>query len=330
MSGRPTLSSIASALGLSHQTVSNAINRPDALRPETLQRVLDEIARTGYVPSTAARQLASKRSRLFAFRVRPAPNGLHGQVVDNLLHAVTERAAAMGYHLLVFAAQDDADEVAQIERLRATSNIDGVVLTDTTSQDIRPGRLTRTGIPLVAFGRPWGQDSSHPWVDVDGAAGCRMATEQLLHRGAGRVGFLGWPQGSGVGDDRVSGWRQALVAAGAHDDGDRWLGRCLDEVSLARAMAHDLRADGVDALVCASDTLALGARAAFRESGLDTSRVVGFDDSPVAALTGLSSIRQPVEQVADFCVQRLLDADAVPRTRILEPTVVFRSGDFVT
>lgn len=328
MPKRPTLSSIATTLSLSHQTVSNALNRPGVVKPETLERILAEIARTGYAPSAAARQLASNQSRLLAFRVRPAPNGLHGQMVDNLLHAITEQAASLGYNLLVFAASDDADEVFQIQKLRASANIDGVVLTDTASDDIRPDRLLVTEIPFVAFGRPWGRESTHSWVDVDGAAGCRMATQALLHQGVQTVGFLGWPEGSGVGDDREDGWRSAL--AERRDSGDkRLIGRCFDDAALAHSLAHDLLSDGAEALVCASDTLALGARAAFREAGKDTSRVVGFDDSPVAALTELSSIHQPMEEVADFCLRQLLSPEAVPRTRLLEPTVVFRSGDFV-
>lgn len=329
MSDRPTMSSIAATLGLSHQTVSNAINRPDVVKAETLERVLAEIARTGYAPSSAARQLASKRSRLLAFRVRPAPDGLHGQVVDNLLHAITEQAATHGYNLLVFSAVDDADEVLQIQQLRATANIDGVVLTDTSTDDIRPARLLPTSIPFVAFGRPWGLHSAHSWVDVDGAAGCRAATHSLLDKGALAVGFLGWPAGSGVGDDRLGGWRQALQEAGRDSDAERWVGRCVDDISLARSNALALIADGVDALVCASDTLALGARTAFREAGLDTSRVIGFDDSPVAALTELSSIRQPVKDVADFCLAQLWDPAPSTRTQLLEPDVIFRSGDFV-
>ncbi len=329
MSDRPTLSSIAAALNLSHQTVSNAINRPHVVKADTLERVLAEIARTGYAPSSAARQLASKRSRLLAFRVRPAPNGLHGQVVDNLLHAITDQAASNGYNLLVFAATDDEDEVVQIQRLRATTNIDGVVLTDTSNDDIRPAHLLQTSIPFVAFGRPWGRESAHSWVDVDGAAGCRTATRALLGKGSRAVGFLGWPAGSGVGDDRLNGWRCALEEADRGPGSHRWLGRCVDDISLARANALELIADGVDALVCASDTLALGARTAFREAGLDTSRVVGFDDSPVAALTGLSSIRQPVTEVAKFCLEQLWDPAPDLTTQLLEPAVVFRSGDFV-
>lgn len=329
MADRPTLNSIAAALGLSHQTVSNAINRPHVVKAETLARVLAEIEEKGYAPSLAARQLASKKSKLLAFRVRPAPDGLHGQVVDNLLHAITEQAAARGYNLLVFSAADDADEVHQIQHLRATVNMDGVILTDTSGHDIRPDLLIRASIPFVAFGRPWGRESSHAWVDVDGEAGCRSATNSLLSRGSRAVAFLGWPPGSGVGDNRLNGWDKALIQSGTHRNSKDLVGRCVDDTGLARTQALALIAKGADAMVCASDTLALGARAAFREAGMDTSRVVGFDDSPVAALTGLSSIRQPMTEVAHFCMQQLLSPEATPHTRLLEPIVIFRSGDFV-
>ena len=54
----------------------------------------------------------------------------------------------------------------------------------------------------------------HPWVDVDGAAGTRAATEHALSIAGPRVAFLGWPSGSGTGDDRERGWREAMTAAG--------------------------------------------------------------------------------------------------------------------
>ena len=59
----------------------------------------------------------------------------------------------------------------------------------------------------------------HPWVDVDGAAGTAAATRHLLDAGHRRIGFIGWPAGSGVGDDRRAGWARALVAAGVDPTG---------------------------------------------------------------------------------------------------------------
>ena len=47
MSERPTIAAVALAAGVSRQTISNAINAPERVRPETLKRVLahiDELA----------------------------------------------------------------------------------------------------------------------------------------------------------------------------------------------------------------------------------------------------------------------------------------------
>jgi len=77
------------------------------------------------------------------------------------------------------------------------------------------------------------------------------------------------------------------------------------------------------ALVCASDQLALGARRMFDQP------IVGFDDSPVAQVAGLSSIRQPLAEAADACVRllsALLEKDprSTPRHILLEPELIIR------
>ena len=54
----PTLADVAERAGVSRQTVSNAINNPDLLRPETLERVQEAIQELGYrrtgPPATSA------------------------------------------------------------------------------------------------------------------------------------------------------------------------------------------------------------------------------------------------------------------------------------
>ena len=67
------------------------------------------------------------------------------------------------------------------------------------------------------------------------------------------------------------------------------------------------RADAPDAIVCASDTLALGAhRAALAAAGGGAPvTVVGFDATPVAAALGLASVAQPIDQVAHLCIDLL-------------------------
>src|SRR3954465_7665403 len=55
---RPTLQTVADALGVSRASVSNAYNRPDPLSPARRERILDAARRLGYAgPDPAARGL---------------------------------------------------------------------------------------------------------------------------------------------------------------------------------------------------------------------------------------------------------------------------------
>src|SRR5690606_2357959 len=144
------------------------------------------------------------------------------------------------------------------------------------------------GIPFVTFGRPWREgnsplDISHPWVDVDGSSGTWQATEHLIAQGHQNIGFIGWPAGSGVGDDRHAGWKKSMEAHfGTTCASAEYRG--FDSTATGSAGAATLLQQGATAFVCASDTLALGASGYLRQSDrLDlATSVIGFDDTPVA------------------------------------------------
>lgn len=336
MAGKPTLVTLARDLGVSRQTVSNALNAPHRVNPATLERVLGAIAESGYRPSVAGRQLRTRRSMNLALRLHPS-DGINGSVLDRFLHALTEAAQHHGYRLTLFTAADVQGEVAAMDELLSSADIDGFVLTSTHHGDARAAWLLANSVPFVSFGRPWSADSdpfssAHAWVDVDGGAGTAEASQVLLDLGHERVGFLGWPAGSGVGDDRRHGWARTLRAAGATDtDLETWSVSLLDTVADGARGARDLLRRGVTAVVCASDSLALGALSAWGHPGVALSgppRVIGFDDTPVAAAIGLSSVRQPIERAAQHAADVLRHQlsgrhlGPTPETHLLLPSVL--------
>ena len=188
--------------------------------------------------------------------------------------------------------------------------MDAFVATDTWLGNPQAAWLEQRGAPFVAFGRPWDNPAArHPWVDVDGAAGTRRATEHLLELGHRRVAWIGWRRDSWIGEDRRAGWTGAMDAAGLPTSG--LASRVEDLVGSGRDAARVLLDEAAPtAFVCASDTLAAGVLHALAERGLvpghDVS-VVGFDDSQVAQVLpgGLTSLRQPLEEVAAAVVEAL-------------------------
>ncbi|MEV6109946.1 LacI family DNA-binding transcriptional regulator [Streptomyces sp. NPDC051940] len=338
-SGRPggvTLAMVARRAGVSPQTVSNAINAPELLRPDTLRRVRQAIDAMGYRPHRAAQQLRTRSSKLIGYGIRPTAPGTPTPVLDHFLHALSQTADAAGHRILLFAEPEPEPgpepgpgpvpdgpgtrDVPQrmldaYQELLDTYSVDGFVLSGTFRGDPRQVWLEKQGIPFAAFGRVWSGRETGDWVDVDGAAGTEALTDHLVGLGHARIAFLGWPKGSGSGDDRAAGWRRAMRRHGLPVRGRR--AACVDDLDAARAAAGPLLDAGATAVVAASDTLALGCYRALRERGLapgaDVS-VAGFDDSPAAALLtpALTSVAQPLDAVGRDCVRMLLGRIAEP------------------
>jgi LacI family transcriptional regulator len=333
---RPTIEMVAELAGVSRQTVSNAYNAPERLRPETLRTVLAAIEELGYRPSQAARSLRTDASHVIGCRLLPSNYGGTGGVLDGWFHALCDAARSSGYNILTFAASTDDDEIAIYDDLLRRGAVDGFVLTNTHHADARPAAIEQLGARCVAFGRPWGvRRPQHSWVDVDGASGTSEAVRHLAGLGHTRIGFLGVGEGSGVGDDRHRGWYRAMEALGLPTKG--MVARAEDGIGSGRVLAERLLDSprAPSAFVCVSDAMAVGAIHALEDRGGRPGRdvaVVGFDDSPIASVIrpGLSSLRQPIETVAarliDLLLAELNDAQRSPARVLLKPHLVVRES----
>lgn len=335
---KATLVSLAESLGVSRQTISNVINAPHRVKPETRLRVQTAIEQSGYRPSAAGRQLRTRRSMNLGIRMMPVVDGINGSILDRFLHALTEAAQQDGYRLTLFCADSDEDEIGQYEELLNVADLDGFVLTGTHYGDDRTAWLLDNDVPFAAFGRPWSSvedpfTSRHAWVDVDGGAGTEQATRLLMEQGHTSIGFIGWPVGSGAGDDRRAGWCRAMHHARL---ATKELDIQADDGVAAGALgAERLVEAGATAVVCASDSLALGAAAKLRQllPEQKTPAVIGFDDTPVAAAVGLSSVAQPIEDAARHIIAVLAhhlsggrDGGEKPSKHLLlEPTLTQRT-----
>ncbi len=336
----PTVEDVAVVAGVSRQTVSNVLNSPSMVRPATRERVEAAIAELGYRPHASARRLRTQKSSTIGIRLDPiTTDGISGSILDRFLHALTEQADAKNLRVTLFTARDPEAEIRQFKRLSDGADVDAFVLTSTFEGDPRTEWLIEHGQSFVTFGRPWGiddmNDPQHLWVDVDGWDGLRQATSHLLATGARRIGYIGWPSPSGTGDDRRRGWLDTMrETAGLSDDALASLAVATEDgVAYGADAMRRLEAatGGVDAVACASDSLALGALMATA----GRIPVVGYDNTPVAASIGFSSVEQPLDEVAAGVLELLTGAhggrvhsgtDAVddPRHRLVKPRLVVR------
>ncbi len=297
---RATIIDVAAAAGVSRQTVSNVVNNPDRVAPKTLMRVHREIERLGFTPNAAAQQLRRRKASAYGFEVNPSGAGKMGHILDGFLVELTLAAPDHSCHLVTFAP-DLHNLLEGYDRILSTGLVDGFILGDTRHDDPRPAWLLENDVPFVTFGRIWDNPTMGRWVDVDGRAGMELAVSHLVEQGYTSIAYLGWPDGSPVGDDRRRGWLSGLADAGLA--GAPITEESVQDLAAATAAAERLlhRLGPGGAILCASDLLALGALRAVRNHELEPGRdigVVGFDDSDVAEALQLTSLRQPLQDAA--------------------------------
>lgn len=297
---RPTITDVASRAGVSRQTVSNVLTHPHRVRPDTLDRVQRAVEELGYEPSSSAQSLRSRRTGAIGVEVNTLGPRAHNETLGPLLVELGLLAAARSQHVVPFGSSAPEPMLEGYRRMWARGLVDAFVIADTHHGDPRPAWLRENGIPFVAFGRVWDDPAFTWWTDVDGATGTRAAVEHCAGLGYDVIGFLGWPEGSVVGDDRRGGWAAACAALGV-EPGPR--AEAEQDLDRARAAAARLLGDLPDgsAVVCASDVLALAVHHELlrsgREPGADVG-VVGFDGSEVARMHHLTTLAQPYPLIA--------------------------------
>jgi DNA-binding LacI/PurR family transcriptional regulator len=326
------LKQVAAHAEVSVQTVSNALNAPHRLRPDTLERVNRSIELLNYRPNRNARSLRTSAVELIGYCVPDWPNQTH-LVMDQFLHALCAAAERTGRHILLFTAAPGVDGMPTYDDLHARRLVDGFVLSQTETYDPRHGWLKEQGIPFVSFGRVWKETTQPgPWVDVDGAEGSALAVRHLHQTGRRRIAFVGWPKTSGLGEDRLGGWTTACKALGLPTDGLSV--RCAEDSIAEGAAATAALLDSghaPDGIVALSDVLALGALRELTRRGLTPGRdvgVTGFDDSPLADVVspGLTTLRQPMDRIAAELITILTGPGDTPTERLLHPELVVRGS----
>jgi LacI family transcriptional regulator len=319
MPARVTRDDVARRAGVSVATVSYVLNAgPRGVSDEKRRRVLQAVAELGYRPNAIARSLRARRTHILGLVLPNTANPYFAA----LSHAIEEVAAERGYQVVVSnAAESPERETRQIEALLQLQ-VDGLLwipadLSQTSHPSVPPE------VPAVQVDRALPQGPGAARFDAVGAdnrAGGTLAAEHVVALGHRRVAVVSGPADHRHAQDRLSGTRVAMAAAGL-DLPPRWIAYgAFDYASGAIATTRWLKSEASlrpTAILCANDVMAIGALHAASELGVhvpDDLSVVGFDDIPAAAyaVPALTTVAQPVAEMGVAAVTRLLARIEMP------------------
>lgn len=305
-----TLEEVAKLAGVSRSTVSRVINDSPHVHSDTRKKVWEAIRTSGYQPHAAARSLVTNRTRVISVIIPEAVNKLFSDpFFPLLLRGATDACNAQRYHLMLSLFTDPADRQEMYRRVLYSGLVDGVIVASSSLDDPLIRNLKEDRIPFISVGRHPDQDASY--IDVDNVGGARMATEHLIRLGHRRIATIAGPMDTVAGQDRLTGYRQALETRRIPVPDELIVEGDFAESS-GHAAAKQLLPTSPTAIFAASDMMAIGALKAAREAGLQIPQdmaLVGFDDVPLASLIepALTTVRQPIERLGSMAVEILLD-----------------------
>jgi LacI family gluconate utilization system Gnt-I transcriptional repressor len=297
-------------------TVSRALSSPDKVSPETLQRIQDAIARTGYVPNAVAGALASNKSNLVAALVPSVTN----IVYSSMLHAFSDIMWEHGYQIMLSETGFDLEREEKAISTHLSRRPDAILLTGVHHSASARRMLHNAGIPVVEV-----------WDISDTPIDCCVGFSHI-EAGQAAADFAadtGYRNAATItaGDERALrrrdsfavryGKRTGAAVQKVDFAGPATLG--LGREALSRLVEQGLPPKSV--LFCSSDQFAHGVLIEAAARGLsvpDDVAVIGFGDQDFAAdtnpaLTSIRIDRQILGQAAaNALVARFVVGPALP------------------
>ena len=310
---RVTSQDVADLAEVSRTTVSLVLNNVDgvSIPAATREKVYKAVRELGYVPNASARALASQRAQAIGLVMTRSPEHIASDaflpmIIAGLLDEIKEDK----FRLLIEIVEQQYEN-AYIELAKA-KHIDGMIILTPSTTDIGLRPLYKMGIPTVLFGQL--PECELPFVQIDNRKAAKKATEHLINLGHTEIAFISnAPRSYTSAQDRLSGYKDALLEAGIqireelieYGDFSPGSGYLTMQKILGKKVPFT-------AAFVASDNVALGAKSALSQAGLQIPKdvsMVGFDDLPWAAFSSppLTTVRLPVRQLATKASQLLLD-----------------------
>ncbi|UMP00110.1 LacI family DNA-binding transcriptional regulator [Amycolatopsis sp. EV170708-02-1] len=302
------MADVARAAGVSMATASRALNNESGVAEATRRRVLAIAEELSYVVSPEASRLAGGATGRVAVVVPHLSRWYFGALLEGLESVL--RAADLDVLLYHVGGIDDRHDF--FHRLPARRKVDAVVVLAFPVEEEEQRRLSLMGVTIIAAG---GQHAPYPNVSIDDETAGRQAMDHLLFLGHRRIAMIAAVDPDQPDDEQPSGRSNAYHAA-LREAGIPFDERLVVTVDWGGAEGADAMAKLLSqpqpptAVYAHSDEVALGAVRTLRRSGLrvpDDISVIGIDDHPLAELTDLTTVRQPVRQQGELAGRMLMD-----------------------
>lgn len=322
-----TLKDVAKETGLTTSTVSRVLNNRGYISDNARKKVDEAIKKLNYRPNEAARALQNKSTNTIGLIVPHIDHPYFGKLIGHLEAQAYER----GYKVLLLNTHNTYEKEDEYIRLCASNKVAGIVLcSGTTALEIFDG----IDMPVITIERFL--DNGTAAVECDNKRGGVLAAEKLLACGCRHLLYVGNISNHSMPADlRLTGFREVCEREGVPfvelltDHSAHFYMQYCEK--LEQTIKEHPQTDGIFAN---SDVIAAQVLQTCDKLHIpvpEQMKVIGFDDVNIAELTipQLTTIHQPVEELAEIAVKLLHDAvtgKLVPLRTVLPVCLVERKS----
>lgn len=312
--GMPTIYDVAARASVSPATVSRVINNNGNVRADMAARVIEAAEALDYRPNGMARNLRRQTSEVWALIVSDI-DAVH---FTSLGRGVMEISETVGKSVVLYNTDDELEKERRYIEVAIANRVGGVVISPASDRGTTLKQLIRRGIPVVTIDRRL-HGSPVSSVTVENAHGAQQATAHLVDSGYSRVACVAGPPQMSTFAERLSGYTQALKAAGVEVapelvvQGDA---RAASGYEAARALLRLKQPP--DAIFVTNSLMTLGALECLADEGVRVPQelgLVGFDEHPWARLLrpSLTTVAQPTYELGRRAAQLLIEEAKFPQ-----------------
>jgi LacI family transcriptional regulator len=315
---RPTIQDVARDANVRPSTVSRVLNGYPDVSKATRARVLETIARLNYIPNPAARSFRTGRTQAVSIMLPMIGTEFYNRLIAAIDHALAEH----NYDAALFPMLNEKRLERYLRSNALPYQTDGMLFASLNPDWLFPQAKLPTPLPGVLIDA---YHADYDTVTVDNFGGAFIATKHLLERPAETFAVMveeryDTPFSSGVFLERLKGFKQALSDADLPVQEENVVTVEFEREAGQRALSDILERTGGPINIFAScDLLARGLLDELNRSplvlGKDV-RIVGFDDQPWAESAGLSTVRQPIEEMGEIAVELLLKRLENPKREV--------------
>ena len=326
-----TLKDVAKVAGVSYATVSRALSGSSEIGEDTRKRIQKICEEMGYTPNSIARSMVMKRTNIIGLIVASIDNPFMSELTTN----IEIYARQKGYNLMVCNSSYDIGLEKEVFSLLKGRQVDGIIILPASNESYDTLKPIMSDLPTVFISENM-QDLPENYVAVDNRQGTGLAVEYLHSLGHSNILYFGCRRGSITHQLRLEGYQSACKRLGITPNVlYSPYQRSSLEVGYRLGKEYFSGQHEDTALICASDTLAIGAVQAGYEAGIRFPKdlsIVGFDNISFSSLPpiNLTTIDQPKQKMAESAVNLLLSRITDPETphsrEILPASLIVRGS----